>query len=297
MRNKILGLLILLSLLLSFVSCKEKPVLSIYETEDAYSYINGNYGNNERHYFDLVIPKNAVSEKGIILYIHGGGWIAGEKDVYLDTLKDNASRGYISASVNYRYADGKKVTCEDMLNDIDAALLKIKEICLEYGYEVSRLLVTGGSAGAHLSLMYAYTRSNSAPVTPAAVVSYAGPTDLTDPNFFVTQHKEDVKKMISKVSGANLTKKSVSECEDALLLASPVNYVNSDTIPTLLCQGIKDDVVPYSNATTLYDLLQQYGVESELISFPNSGHGLEADQSESEYANEMFYKYVDMYIK
>ena len=297
MRNKILGLLILLSLLLSFVSCKEKPVLSIYETEDAYCYINGNYGNNERHYFDLVIPKNAVSEKGIILYIHGGGWIAGEKDVYLDTLKDNASRGYISASVNYRYADGKKVTCENMLDDIDAALYKIKEICFQYGYDVSKLLVTGGSAGAHLSLMYAYSRMDSAPITPVAVVSYAGPTDLTDPNFFTTQYEEDVKRMISKVSGAKLTKKSVSECESVLLAASPISYVRSDTVPTLLCQGMKDDVVPYSNATILYDLLQNCGVESELISFPNSGHGLEADSDKSAYASEIFYKYVEMYLK
>ena len=103
--------------------------------------------------------------------------------------------------------------------------------------------------------------------------------------------------MIYSISGAKVTKKPVTECEDVLLKVSPINYVNSNTVPTLLCHGMKDDVVPYSNATTLFELLKKHGVAVELITFQNSGHGLEADSDKSNYADEAFYRYVDEYLK
>jgi dipeptidyl aminopeptidase/acylaminoacyl peptidase len=103
--------------------------------------------------------------------------------------------------------------------------------------------------------------------------------------------------MIYSISGAKVTKKPVTECEDVLSKVSPINYVKSNTVPTLLCHGMKDDVVPYSNATALFELLKKHGVAVELITFQNSGHGLEADSDKSNYADEVFYRYVDEYLK
>ena len=297
MAKRIVSLFILIAVLFSMVSCKNRPELEFFESGDSYIYINQDYGKHERHYLDIAIPKEPANEQGIILYIHGGGWIGGDKEVYTDRLKHDASLGYVAAAINYRYADGKSVTCDDIMDDIDAALVKIKEICAGYGYNLTKVIIGGGSAGAHLSLMYAYTRVDTAPITPVAAVSYAGPTDLTDLNFYATQYREDIEKMIYSISGAKVTKKPVAECEDLLLKVSPINYVNSNTVPTLLCHGMKDDVVPYSNATTLFELLKKHGVTVELITFQNSGHGLEADSDKSNYADEAFYRYVYEYLK
>lgn len=297
MVKRIISLFVLIAVLFAMVSCKKRPELEFSESGDSYIYINQDYGKHERHYLDIVIPKEPTSEQGIILYIHGGGWIGGDKEAYTDRLKHDASLGYVAAAINYRYADAKRVTWDDIMDDIDAALAKIKDICAGYGYNLTKVIIGGGSAGAHLSLMYAYTRVDTAPVKPVVAVSYAGPTDLTDLNFYATQYREDIEKMIYSISGAKVTKKPVSECEDLLLNASPISYVNSNTVPTLLCHGMKDDVVPYSNATTLFDLLKKNGVKVELITFPNSGHGLEADSDKSSYADETFYKYVDEYLK
>ena len=60
---------------------------------------------------------------------------------------------------------------------------------------------------------------------------------------------------------------------------------------------MKDDVVPYSNATALYNLLQEQGIVSELITYPDSGHGLEANPDSAERATEAFYRYAKEYLK
>lgn len=293
----LITVLILLVSVFNIVSCQKRPKTVITETDTYYSYNNVSYGTHERHYLDLVIPKDDNTPSGIILYIHGGGWIAGDKEAYESTLISNAERGYISAAINYRYADGKHVTCGDILDDIDDALFKIKALCSDRGINVDRVMLTGGSAGGHISLMYAYTRVKSAPLTPVAVVSYAGPTDLCDSNFYITKYSEDIKKMISKISGANLLKKTLEECKNELIKASPINYVGENTVPTILCHGTLDDVVPYSNAESLYKLLCQYEVDCELITFKNSGHGLEADSDSSVYSDSRFYKFAEKYLR
>ena len=290
-------LLIIISSLFAVTSCKKRPETSITETKDYYSYINVSYGTHERHYLDLVIPKGDGVPSGMILYVHGGGWHAGDKEIYTDTLKSNADRGYISAALNYRYADGKNATCEEILDDIDAALTTVKTICSEKGITVDKVMLTGGSAGGHLSLMHAYARANSAPITPVAVVSYSGPTDLADPNFFTTQYEEDVRKMISKVSRTDIVKNSVEYHKEELLIASPISYVNENTVPTVICHGTVDDVVPYSNAVTLLELLTDHGVECELITFDDSGHGLEADPEASQYSDKRFWEMAEKYLR
>ena len=79
--------------------------------------------------------------------------------------------------------------------------------------------------------------------------------------------------------------------------ASPIASVNEDTVPTILCHGTVDDIVPYSNALTLYELLLEYGVEAELITFDDSGHGLESDAEASKYSDERFYEFAQKHLR
>ena len=279
------------------LSCKKLPKTIISETDTYYSYINISYGDHERHYLDLVIPKGESVSQGMILYIHGGGWIGGDKDAFLDILKEDAKRGYISAAINYRYANGNNVTCEDILDDIDAALGEINIISINEGISVDKVMLVGISAGAHLSLMYAYTRDDAAPIKPVAVASFVGPTDLYDSNFYTTTYREDVKMMISMISGADIVNGNITDYEEQLVNASPINYVDENTVSTIICHGTADELVPYSNATNLYKLLCEYGVECELITFDNSGHGLESDPEASEYAERRFYEFAEKYLR
>lgn len=299
--KRIICFLLILALLLGgayyYLTRETKPELVYEEKEGYYSYTNLSYGEHIRHCLDLVIPKGIDSTVGVILYIHGGGWIGGDKEVYVGNLQADAERGYVSASINYRYADGKKVLNNDIMDDIEAALSVIKSTCAEKGVTVDRVMLAGGSAGGHLSLMYAYSRASESPLLPVAVASYAGPANLYDDAFYTTQYVEDIKKMISMISGADLQNDTVDEWKAVLMEASPISYINSSTVPTIICHGVKDDVVPYSNAVELYGALCDAGVECELITYENSGHGLEADSDKGDYANEKFYEFADRFLR
>ena len=128
------------------------------DSSDAYVFANMSYGKHERQVLALAIPKDNDGEVGLILYIHGGGWIMGDKEGYMDALSNTANNfGYAAAALNYGYL-GKNVSMHDIAEDIDSALSVIKKKAKEKGVEINKVLLTGGSAGGHLSMFYAYSR-------------------------------------------------------------------------------------------------------------------------------------------
>ena len=135
------------------------------------------YGNHERHMVDIAFPCGATGDVDLVLMIHGGGWTAGDKSLYHGEIEKFAGSGVVAATMNYRYAT-ESVSCLDILDDITAALAKIKEVALQKGIKISRALLTGLSAGGHLSLLYAYARADEAPIRPAAVIEQSGPADM-----------------------------------------------------------------------------------------------------------------------
>ena len=287
----------LISVLLLFSFCGCDTYAPREEQYDGYTlYRNYRYGIHKRNMLDVALPDGATGELGLVLMIHGGGWHAGDKEVYEGELAAWASRGYAAAAINYRYAS-KSVHAEDILDDIEAALSYVKKHAEGYGITLNGVILTGGSAGGHLSLLYAYSRGESSPIEPRAVISYSGPIDLYDENFYAeSEILEDIEEMISKISGTEATRERREDAKDVLSAASPTSYVAS-AVPTVICHGTDDPIVPVSNAYTLDELLTAQGVEHELIIFKNSGHGLEADPDSTVRANDAFLEYAQKYLK
>jgi len=259
---------------------------------------NISYGTHERQVLDLYLPEDLSDVTGLVLCIHGGAWIGGDKSAYTDSAKDLCKNMNIAtATVNYRYLS-ENVTMSDIIDDIDAAVAKIKEIGKENGTDINKMLLTGHSAGGHLSMLYAYSKADTAAVTPAAVANFSGPTDLNDKNYFVNNDlgTENVLMLVSFATGKKITLDNFEDSKADLDSASPLYYVNESTVPTIICHGMKDTTVPYSNAVALDEKLTEYGVTHDFISYPNSGHGLESDEEQAKYAEELMVKYFNEYV-
>ena len=267
---------------------------------DCQTYFNMAYGTHERQVVDLCIPNGATGDTGLVLFIHGGAWIQGDKESYEGGMSYGASElGIATASLNYRYIS-EDVDLLDVLDDIDAALAKIKEKGAEAGVNINKVLLTGDSAGGHLSLLYAYARKNSAPVTPVAVVSNSGPTDLYDDNFYHNNAMGDtatICQLMSWACGQSFSYDTKESAREALYRVSPVSYVSADCVPTVINHGTADSIVPFSNAANLDALLTQYGVEHVLNVYQGADHDLGKDEAAKDRADELLFGYIDRFLK
>ena len=259
-------------------------------------FIDERYGDHERHTFDLTIPAGYGDWHGLILFIHGGAWIAGSKDGYRDELEKWRARGYAAAAINYRYIS-EDVHMDGLLDDIGAAVAAIRKLALDHGVSLERMLLTGASAGGHLSLLYAYANADVSPIRPVGVIDYCGPAWLADDNLLygTPEHyppQEKWTELFSNVIGFPATKEEEARAKEALMKYSPVKYVTPDTVPTIICHGQKDDVVPFTNAVALRDALEKNGVEYVFLPMPLAGHPLEQREimEESEALFEFYAK-------
>ena len=264
------------------------------------TFLDLSYGTHERQVVDLCVPDGASGDLGLVLFIHGGAWMSGDKESYHGGMNYGASSlGIATATVNYRYISDD-VDLLDVLDDIDAALAKIKAKGAEVGVNINRVLLTGDSAGGHLSLLYAYARKNTAPVTPVAVISNSGPTDLYDDNFYHNNalgNEAVISDLMSKACGQRFTYETKESAKAALCSVSPVDYVSADCVPTVINHGTADTIVPFSNAQSLDALLTQYGVEHVFNVYNGADHDLGKDDEAKKRADELLFGYIDRFLK
>ena len=257
---------------------------------------------NERQSFDLAIPAGLSGPAGLVLCIHGGGWVGGNKEFYTENLRQmSAERGIAAAAINYRYLS-ETVGFDEILSDITSALAAIRAEGLRHGVLFDRALLNGVSAGGHLSLFYAYTQRKTAPITPVCVVELCGPADLTDRFYYVEGlgAAQGLTGWICETVGRGVkhavSPDTLDAARDALKRWSPVNYVDTNTVPTVFGHGESDEVVPYKNALGLEKKLSACGVEHTFISFPHSGHGCEDKQSMHKFM-ELFFACAEKYLR
>lgn len=231
------------------------------------------YGSNKAQKMDLCYPPSRPTNTSAFLLVHGGGWSSGSRTDFAGLCATIARLGYVAATMDYRMFD-QGATYADMLADIDLALATYRDTARTDGWPINEVALMGASAGAHLSLMYAYTRT---PILPIGfVVGMSSPTDFLDP-VFLENATADQFSQLSKLLGVTVTRDTVERRSAALQAASPAFRVTGGSPPTILAHGAHDSVVPYSNALLLTAKLASVGIPYELLTYPNSDHNLADD--------------------
>ncbi len=86
----------------------------------------------------------------LVVFVHGGGWKRGDKSMMKGSAKLShwQAQGYAVASVNYRLVPA--ATVEQQAQDVADAVALLKREAGRLGYDASRIVLVGHSAGAHL---------------------------------------------------------------------------------------------------------------------------------------------------
>ena len=258
------------------------------------------YGSHERHKLDIFMPENPKYTSGIILFIHGGGWVQGDKSGHHHDNDFFVKSGYITATMNYRYVD-ENTSVYDELDDITEALKAIKSECKKYDYNIEKLLLSGGSAGSHLTLLYSYTRTEEAPITPVAVCPYCPPVDCSKPDFLmgISGEFEDWKYgVLSKCCGIEINKENLlnPQQQEALKKISPQEYISENCVPTAIFHGRLDELIPFSHIEKFINSLNEKGVKNDLLIYENSGHALDKDPEVAQQTRIIIQDYAEKYF-
>ncbi|KRA82778.1 alpha/beta hydrolase [Altererythrobacter sp. Root672] len=92
----------------------------------------------------------ASADAPLVLFVHGGGWSRGDKQMMQrsDKLRHWRAKGYAVASLNYRLVPA--ATVEQQAEDVASALAVLKSRANDLGFDGKRIALVGHSAGAHL---------------------------------------------------------------------------------------------------------------------------------------------------
>lgn len=225
--------------------------------------------NNWDAKLDVYVPRESRESLPTLIYIHGGGWVQGAKESSALSVLPYLELGWAVVNVEYRLA--RVSLAPAAVEDCRCALRWVIKNAKEYGFDPSRLVVTGHSAGGHLSLTTGTVPASagldrqcpgSEDLKVAAVINWYGITDVVDlldgPN---------------QQSYAVAWLGSLSDREAVARRVSPLTYVRSGLPPVLTIHGDADPVVPYSHALRLKAALDQAGVPNELVTVPGGKHG------------------------
>ena len=229
---------------------------------------------------DVMTPRGE-SPAPTLIYIHGGGWVGGTKESSVLRALPYLEMGWAVVNVEYRMA--RNALAPGAVEDCRCALRWVHRNAEEYGFDTSRIVTTGASAGGHLSLTTGMLPASAGldrlcpdsdtskpgwakamePEMPvAAIVNWFGITDVGD-----LLHGENAKTYAVAWMG------SKPDRMDLAKRVSPMTYVRSSLPPILTIHGNADNIVPYQHALNLHAALDEAGVTNKIHTVPGKGHG------------------------
>lgn len=111
------------------------------------------YGPRPRQAYDLILPDHPRQGGPIHMFIHGGYWRAGEKDVHHLVAAPVLAAGGIAAIVTYDLMPDTRLGT--IIAQVRCAALQIQARAASLGADPARFTVSGHSAGAHLASLLA----------------------------------------------------------------------------------------------------------------------------------------------
>jgi acetyl esterase/lipase len=189
----------------------------------------------------------------VIVFLHGGGWVKGDRPSYGWAARGLASKGFVVVVADYRKVP--EVRFPAFLEDGAEAVRWTRDHIARLGGDPARIAVMGHSAGAHTAIMLAldpqWLAKAGAPGAVKAAVGLSGPYDFLP-----------------------FTGRGIAAMGQwpRPLETQPIHYARRDAPPLLLVTGTDDTTVRPKNARNLAAALKALGGPVVLREYAGQGH-------------------------
>jgi acetyl esterase/lipase len=243
--------------------------------------------NNYALKLDFWQRKSTQGPLPTVIYIHGGGWIFGDRTGAMPMLLPYMELGWNVMNVEYRMASSSLAPAA--VEDTRCALRWAIRNAKQYNVDISKIVLTGHSAGGHLSLITGMLPEGTGldnncygdeKLKVAAIINWYGISDVND--------------LIAGPNFKNYAAMWMGSQTDAPAIAkrvSPLTYVRVGLPPILSVHGDQDPVVPYEHSVRLHKALTAVGVPNELVTIKGGGHG-QFTEAQDEYAYEKIHAFL-----
>ena len=210
------------------------------------------YGPDRDQYFLYYEPSEPVSGK-VIFWVHGGGWNAGSPRFFDYVGQSVAAEGYRMISGGYRLSPRNKYPAQ--IEDVCACYNAALKYLTGRGVDVSRIIVSGPSAGAHLTSILCYSekvqREYGVDISPVkGFIGFGGPYS------FRTDQSKTVGLLLDQLFAKDYDRSQ----------AEPVSLMCGNHIPMLLIQSRHDGLIRYECAEDLASRAKEVGNTVEIYS-------------------------------
>ena len=229
---------------------------------------------------DVIAPRDPPGRLPTLLYIHGGGWVGGSKEWAMLQLLPYLEMGFAVVNVGYRLAP--VALAPAAVEDGRCALRWVLSNADSYGFDPQRIVVSGHSAGGHLSLTTGMLPASAGmdrrcparnpaggradahepEMRVAAIVNWFGITDVAD-----LVHGPNAKTYAVAWMAGLADWQAVAE------RVSPLSHARAGLPPILTIHGNADAIVPFDHAVRLHQALDRVEVPAKLHVVEGGGHG------------------------
>jgi|GEM_PF-2083558 len=216
---------------------------------------------------DVVFPTEKREDRASVLFIHGGGFVGGDKSQFLGASLYLARHCSI-VCVSVQYRTGKEKPYPMAVLDVVDTIDWMVNNSIELGIDKDRIVLAGGSPGANimfLAMSPEWRRSRSVDTRniPHYAVSLNGILDLTS---FWERNPQEQHSLETYFRW-----RSENERIGLLLESSPSRYTYMGD-RFLFLHGEKDSIVPLSDVRRMIEKVDRSGCASKLEVFKDKEH-------------------------
>jgi acetyl esterase/lipase len=219
----------------------------------------------------------APASNAALVYVYGGGFESGTREQWSPYFQHLTSQGITVFAMDYRLSTPAEPSWDKAAADVRCAVGWVHQNAEDYGIDAERVAISGGSAGGNLALLTAYSADSDTieascdvqDTSVRAVVDFYGPTDLTE--LYTGTPSAAVQDSLVQYLGG-----TPAEQPERYRDLSPVTYLDENSPPTLIIQGLRDTGVQPELSRDLADRLDGAGVAHELLLLPDTEHAFDA---------------------
>lgn len=251
-----------------------RPVMQYNSFQDL-SYVENGH---ERQKLDLYVPKSG-GDYPLIIWIHGGGWAAGDKEGCPPLHSGFIDRGFAVASINYRLSGDAIFPAQ--IQDCKAAIRWLRAHAKQYRINSDQFGAWGSSAGGHLVALLGTSADVEGFDVGAhldqssriqAVGDYYGPTDFVQMDAHAVEGARIVHDS-ERSPESRLIGGPIQENYEKVQRANPITYISEDDAPFLIVHGDQDPLVAHHQSELLFKALKKQKIPVHFITVKGGQHG------------------------